>query len=329
MAVQQTTSQVILPEWYTKYAQSLLGRALSASEEPYKRYTTFDASGKEVPVARIAGFQPEQEQAFSTFKSNMGSYNPYISSAQLGLQQGTQSFTAPGVAQQYMNPYTQNVVAGIGSTAARNLTENILPNINRTFVGGGTFGGSRNREFMNRAVRDTQAAALAEQNKALQAGYESGMGQFNTEANRMITASPYMAALGEQLQTQQQKDVAGLEMIGAQRQALAQQSADLAYQDFLAQRDYPFTQLQKAASIGGTPSGTGASTTVNTAPGPSTLSQIGGVLGGAAGVIGATGGFGSGGWFTNLFKAEGGEISMDEARKKNSQAKAGLGWLKD
>lgn len=328
MAVQQTTSQVILPEWYTKYAQSLLGRALSASEEPYKKYTTYDASGKEVPIARIAGFQPEQEQAFSAFKSNLGAYQPYVSAAARGLEQGTQSFTAPGVAQQYMSPYIQQVVSGIGSTAARNLTENILPNINRTFVGGGTFGGSRSQEFMNRAVRDTQAAALAEQNKAMQAGYDTAANLYSTEQNRRVTAAPYMAAIGEQLQTQQQKDAAGLEMIGAQRQGLAQQSADLAYQDFLAQRDYPFTQLQKVASIGGTPSGTG-STTVNTAPGPSTLSQIGGVLGGAAGIIGATGGFGSGGWFTNLFKAEGGEISMDEARKKNSQAKAGLGWLKD
>lgn len=318
MAVQQTTSQVILPEWYTNYAQNLLGRAMAASEEPYKPYG----------MARIAGFQPEQEQAFSAYKQNIGSYQPYIDVATQNLVQGTQSFTAPGVAQQYMNPYTQNVVAGIGSTAARNLAENILPQINRTFVGGGTFGGSRSQEFMNRAVRDTQAAALAEQNKALQAGYESGMGQFNTEANRRVTAAPYLSAIGEQLQSQQMKDVAGLEQIGAQRQNLAQQSADLAYQDFMAQRDYPFTQLQKVASIAGTPSATG-STTVDRTPGPSTAGQIAGALGSTVGLIGATGGFGSGGWLTNLFKAEGGEISMAEARKKNSRAKAGLGWLKD
>lgn len=318
MAVQQTTSQVILPEWYTQYAQNLLGRAMAASEEPYKPYG----------MARIAGFQPEQEQAFSTYKQNIGSYQPYISAAAQGLTQGTQSFTAPGVAQQYMNPYIQNVVSGIGSTAARNLAENILPQINRTFVGGGTFGGSRSQEFVNRAVRDTQAAALAEQNKAMQAGYDTAANLYNTEQSRRITAAPYMSAIGEQLQSQQMKDVAGLEQIGAQRQNLAQQSADLAYQDFMAQRDYPFTQLQKVASIGGSPSGTG-STTVNTAPGPSTLGQLGGVLGSTVGLIGATGGFGSGGWLTNLFKAEGGEISMAEARKKNSRAKAGLGWLKD
>lgn len=328
MAVQQTTTQVILPEWYTQYAQNLLGRAMAASEEPYKKYTTYDAAGKEVPIARIAGFQPEQEEAFSTYKANLGGYKPYINAAAQGLQQGTQSFTAPGVAQQYMNPYIQNVVSGIGSAAARNLTENLLPNINRTFVGGGTFGGSRSQEFVNRAVRDTQAAALAEQNKALQSGYDTAANLYSTEQNRRITAAPYMSAIGEQLQTQQMKDVAGLEQIGAQRQALAQQSADLAYQDFLAQRDYPFTQLQKLSSVGGTPSGTG-STTVQSAPGPSTAGQIAGALGSTVGLIGATGGFGSNGWLSALFRAEGGEISMDEARKKNSNAKAGLGWLKD
>lgn len=318
MAVQQTTTQVVLPGWYTDYAQNLLGRAMAASEEPYKPYGQ----------ARIAGFQPEQEQAFSAYKQGLGSYQPFINAAARNLEQGTQSFTAPGVAQQYMNPYTQSVVAGIGSAAGRNLYENILPNLNRTFVGGGTFGGSRSQEFMNRAVRDTQAAALAEQNKALQAGYDTASNLYSTEQNRRITAAPYMSAIGEQLQTQQMKDVAGLEQIGAQRQNLAQQSADLAYQDFLAQRDYPFTQLQKVASIGGTPSGTG-STTTQSAPGPSTLGQIVGGLGTAAGIVGATGGFGSGGWLTNLFKAEGGKISMAEARKKNSKAKAGLGWLKD
>lgn len=328
MAVQQTTTQVVLPEWYTSYAQNLLGRAVSASEEPYKKYTTYDASGKEVPIARIAGFQPEQEQAFARYKSNMGSYQPYVNAAAQGLEQGTQSFTAPGVAQQYMNPYIQNVVSGIGSAAARNLSENILPQLNRTFVGGGTFGGSRSQEFMNRAVRDTQAAALAEQNKAMTAGYDTAANLYSTEQNRRITAAPYMSAIGEQLQAQQMKEAAGLEQIGAQRQQLAQQSADLAYQDFLAQREYPFTQLQKMASVGGTPSGTG-STTTQSAPGPSTAGQIAGILGSAAGIIGATGGFGSGGWLTNLFKAEGGEISMDEARAKNARAKAGLGWLKD
>ena len=89
MAVNQTTTQTILPEWYTQYAQNVLGRAYSATAEPYQRYTQ----------PRIAGFQPEQEEEFTGFKSSMGGYQPYIGASEAALGRGTQSFTAPGVAQ--------------------------------------------------------------------------------------------------------------------------------------------------------------------------------------------------------------------------------------
>ena len=153
-------------------------------------------------------------------------------------------------------------------------------------------------------------------------GYESGMGQFNTEANRFVTSAPYMASLGNQLQTQQNLDLAGLEQIGSQRQQLGQRSADLSYQDFMNQRDYPYEQVQRLASIGGQPSAQGTGSTSTTAPGPSKIGQIGGLLASGIGIIGATGGFGKGGYLG--FK-DGGKINTKKAKK----AKSGLGWLKD
>jgi hypothetical protein len=221
-----------------------------------------------------------------------------------------------------MNPYIQNVVSGIGAQAGRNLTENILPGINRTFVGGGTFGGSRSAEFTQRAIRDANTAALSAQNEALQKGYENAQGQFNTEANRYLTASPYMAALGKQQQEQQNMDFAGLEQIGSQRQQLAQRSADLAYQDFENQRDFPLYQAQQLAAIGGQPTASGSGTTIATAPKPSTTGQILGGLTSAVGLLGATGAFGNSGWLK--FK-DGGKIDI----KKAKNSKSGLGWLKD
>ena len=312
MALNTTQVEQVLPEWYTQYAKDILSKATSATAQPYTPYN----------APRVAGFAPEQEQAFSGFKSSMGGYQPYLESAYQGLQRGTGSFTAPGVAQQYMNPYTQNVVAGIGSAAGRNLYENLLPAVNRTFVGGGTFGGSRSAEFTARAVRDANAAALSEQNKAMREGYENAQGQFNTEATRSVTAAPYMASLGNQFQTQRNLDLAGLEQIGSQRQQLGQRSADLAYQDFLNQREYPYEQVQRLAAIGGQPSAQGTGTTSTTAPGPSKLGQIGGLLASGVGILGATGAFGKSGWLG--FK-DGGDINMKKAKK----AKSGLGWLKD
>ena len=317
MAVQQTTTQTILPEWYTQYAQNVLSKAYAATSEPYQKYVTKDAAGKEVPVARIAGFQPEQEQAFSEYKATRGEYEPYIGASSEALAAGTGSFTAPGVAQRYMNPYLQNVVSGIGTMAARNLRESILPELNRTFVGGGTFGGKRSFDFTQRAIRDAQAAALEKQVGALSEGYKAATDLYGAEATRALEAAPRYAELGTQVQTQRAKELAGLEEIGAQRQQLAQQSADLAYEDFERQRDFPYLQAQRLAEIGGAPSAMGAGTVNRTEPGQSRFGQAVGTAATIAGILGRTGAFGSQGWLTRLFK-DGGRV---EAR--------GLGWLKD
>jgi hypothetical protein len=316
MAVQQTTTQTILPEWYTQYAQNVLSKAYAATSEPYQKYVTKDASGKEVPIARIAGFQPEQEQAFSRYKETMGEYEPYIGASSEALGAGTSSFTAPGVAQRYMNPYLQNVVSGIGAMAGRNLRENILPELNRTFVGGGTFGGKRSFDFTQRAIRDAQAAALEKQVGALSEGYKAATDLYGAEANRLLEAAPRFAELGTQVQTQRARELSGLEEIGRERQDLAQRSADLAYEDFERQRDYPLYQAQQLAAIGGSPSAQGAGTRVETAPGQSKTSQVLGTLATGVGILGRTGAFGRGGW---LGLKEGGA----------ARATRGLGWLKD
>jgi hypothetical protein len=344
MAVQQTTTETILPQWYTEYAQKLMGRGLAASEEPYQAYG----------LPRIAGFAPEQEQAFAMAPEAAASYRPYLgtagtfataggagsaySEAQPFLARGAGSFTAPGVAQQYMNPYIQQVVSGIGDIAGRNLRENILPAVNRTFIGGGTFGGSRSAEFTNRAVRDAQSAALSQQIDALRQGYGQAADLYGAEAGRSLTAagqagslagSDYsrmldaaqrLGILGESAQGMGLKEAGALEAIGSQRRGLAQTSADLAYQDFQAQRDYPFTQLQKLSGVAGTPSATGSST-VQSTPGPSKTTQTLGALAGIAGILGSSGAFGSGGW---LGLKDGGSVG-----RKVPKMKSGLGWLKD
>lgn len=308
MAMQTTQTETVLPEWYNQYAKNVLSRAYTATSEPYKAYG----------APRIAGFQPEQEQAFAGFKQSMGSYQPYINAATGSLGRAAGSFTDPGVAQRYMNPYLQNVVSGIGAMAGRNLYENILPQVNRTFIGGGTFGGSRSAEFTQRAIRDAQAAALEKQVGALTEGYKTAADLYGAEAGRAMEAAPLYAGLGEQEQTQRLRELSGLEAIGGKRQELAQRSAELAYEDFQRQRDYPYEQVQRLAAIGGAPSATGAGTVTRTEPGTSKTSQTLGTLGTIVGILGKTGAFGSGGW-----------LGFKEGGKVAKQTHRGLGWLKD
>jgi hypothetical protein len=318
MAMQTTQTQTILPEWYTQYAKDVLGKATAATSEPYRAYA----------APRIAGFQPEQEQAFSGYKATMGTYAPYLEASTAALGRGTGSFTAPGVAQQYMNPYLQNVVSGIGTMAGRNLYENILPQLNRTFVGGGTFGGKRSADFTQRAVRDTQSQILGQQMQALNEGYKTAADLYGTEASRAIQAAPYFASIGEQEQTQRLRDLAGLEAIGAKRQGLAQTSADLAYQDFERQRDFPLYQAQQLAGIGGTPSAQGAGTAIRTEPGTSKTASTLSTIGSIVGILGKSGAFGSGGW---LGLKDGGEVErpVKDGKRNIKHPMHGLGWLKD
>jgi len=329
MATQTTQTQVILPAWYEQFAKDVLGRASAATTGDYIPYA--DPNNPNNPsFSRINPFQQEQEQAFDLYKQGMGSYQPYINAATTATNRAMGSFTDPGVAGRYMNPYIQNVISGIGSTAARNLSENILPQINRTFVGGGTFGGSRSAEFTQRAIRDTQNQALSKQMEALSDAYKSGADLYGTEAGRALEGAKQYGAIGETEQQQRFRDLAGLEAIGEKRQALGQRSADLRYEDFQRQRDFPLNQVKDFASIGGGVSPYGGGTTVRSEPGTSGLGSALGTIGTIVGAIGSSGGFGKSGWLSNLFK-EGGAVEgpVKDGKRNIKHPMHGLGWLKD
>jgi len=318
------------------------------------------------------------------------------------LEAGTEDLTR-GIGT-YMNPYTESVVNRIGELSGRNLRENILPGVNRTFIGGGTFGGSRSQEFTNRAVRDANESALAEQNRALQSGftesaalaekdaqrriqaaqtsgqlssddlnralsagksyadiasdiasrnlqagstagnvglgdlsriYDVGMGFGNladADADRALDAARLQMEVGSQGQRQLGADVSTLSGIGASRQALSQRSADLAYQDFLDQRQYPMEQLSSLSQLTGRMAVPTSTTT--TVPGPSTAAQAVGLGTSIFGALNSTGAFnrtgGSGGGSSpspvnDMFKSAG-SVSL---RRGGRIRKSGIGWLKE
>lgn len=109
--------------------------------------------------------------------SSVGVANPLV-------QQGTGSWTNNASA--YMSPYTQQVTDRIAQLGARNLSENLLPAVNKTFTGSGQFGSTRNSDFTNRAVRDTQDSILGQQAQALEAGYKTASDIYNQDASRQL-----------------------------------------------------------------------------------------------------------------------------------------------
>ena len=160
-----------------------------------------------------------------------------------------------------MNPYTSSVVDRIGDLAQRQLSQNIIPTIQNQCIGGGTFGGSRSGEALGKSMRDLQESTMAQQSQALERGYSQAGQQAQADQARMAQLGQLTGAIstqdlarqmqaGEQLAKQgalsQSLGLTGLgaiEGVGQQMQNQQQRSLDLAYQDFLGQRDYDREQI--------------------------------------------------------------------------------------
>jgi len=132
---------------------------------------------------------PYLSQASSAAGNIMGAAQPYLTQAGATtaealsdralnaanpyLRAASQSSTAN--IDQYMNPYQQNAMDVIARQGARNLGENLLPQVSDAFIKAGQFGGTRMGEFGNRALRDTQEAILDKQATMANQGYAQAL----------------------------------------------------------------------------------------------------------------------------------------------------------
>ena len=303
---QQTVKQD-LPDWAIPYAQEVLGKGSALAQAPYQAYTG----------ERVAQFTPLQQRAFqgaegmapsaatgeAVTRALGTSYDPYATG-----QFRTQ-------ASQYMDPYMQNVV-DIQQREAQRQADIAGTQRGAQAVQSGAFGGSRQAIMDAEAARNLAMQKGDIQARGLQDAYSRGQTQFNTEQQLREQSRQYGAGLGLQgLQTaltgagqqfQQGIDVNKLQAgYGTQQQQQVQNILGQQYEDFLAQKKFPYQQLEFQSNLlRGTPSGSTQS--LYTAA-PSTTSQIAG-LGTAA--LGAS----------QLFKAKGGTVNSEPKGKKKKSA---------
>ena len=263
-----------IPKWLSDYTQGLIGRANVIAAEPYQSY--------EGP--RIAGFHPDQMAAFDLTRQGAGSWIPALQGAgsmfaaageanPLGVaspylnEAGQQWGQDQGTVDQYMNPYISHVLDRQQELTQRNLDENILPSMQSAFIGSGAFGSDRMADIAGRVGRDTAEGLQGQQLATLGGAYDQAGNMFTSDMQRMLqtglgagtlagqgaelqlAAGQNMGALGESLQRLQYGDAAAMEAVGAQQQGMTQGSLDLAYQDFLRQRDYPMEMVDWMGSV--------------------------------------------------------------------------------
>jgi hypothetical protein len=283
-----TTSQV--PQYLSDYLYNLMSGAYSAAQEEYQPY-----SGP-----RLAGFSPNQLEAFNQTQGSVGAYKPQLGAAeQTATEAANLSPTAmaqpyfnaasasmPGVVSNYMNPYEENVTNRMGDIAARQIREKLMPAMNDQFIRAGQFGSTRQQELAQRGVRDiaenlsgqigtqlaqgyTTAGQQAQEDLRRQASIGQAAGQLaGTEMTGLGNIAGLQAGLGQKEQALGLQGAAALEAVGAQQQGQQQKNLDLAYQDFLRQTQYPKEQISFLSNVvRGLPSGGGTASTATSGMG--------------------------------------------------------------
>lgn len=241
-AAQTVTQKTELPAWLEDVTKENIRIADEISQRPYQAY------GGNL----VAGFAPEQEQAFGMMQRQAGATAPLYQTA-AGTVSGLTGYQAPSFLQGDVSAYMNPFIGQVEQQAISRGQEALLQNLNQVSAQAaraGAFGGSR------QAIQEGVAQAEAAKNVAdLSAqlrmqGYQQAAGRLENDLARQMAGTELQMRAAGMLpgiaQGQQQAaltDAAAIEAIGAQRQALEQAQLQDQYARFMEERNYPIEML--------------------------------------------------------------------------------------
>jgi hypothetical protein len=223
----------------------MVERAEALSQEGYQPYTS----------QRIAGFTPGQQQVFG---ETLGMQTPEqlgqattATQGSMGLGLGAvQGGIDPMGFQQFMSPYQQSVT----DIAKRKAAEDARMIQQATNLGAsrqGTYGGARQllaqterekalgqqlTDIQTKGLQDAYTQAVQRQQQAAQLGLEGG--RFG------LAGAGQLAQIGKDVQTTDLARLQAQQAVANVEQQMEQRRLDQAYQDFIAQREFPYRQLE-------------------------------------------------------------------------------------
>ena len=239
--------------------------------------------GSQMPYAdqQLAGLSDAQKQAITQASSGVGAYEDYLTQGSQALGTGIEALGTglgtigsaigqagqagfdPSSYQQFMNPYTEDVIAATQADIARQgqMQQN---QASAGAVGAGAFGGSRQgiaqgeiasnvldqqartgSQLRSQGFAQAQGAAQqAAQQQLRQAQLTGQLGQttgaLGTSIGQLGTATAGLGQLGQQMGVQ---DVNSLLGVGALGQGQAQKEFDIFRANSLAQQALPYQQV--------------------------------------------------------------------------------------
>ena len=204
--------------------------------------------------------------------------------------------------EEFMNPYTRQVVDAIGELGKRNINQYLAPGAVGSAVGSGQFGSKRGAEILGQSINQGLQNIGALQSQALQSGYAQALQAAQAEQDKRLAQNLGYGQLSQLGQGMTLADLNALATMGGQQQTIAQN-----------EQLFPLTAaLQGAQAIRGYSVPTGVTSTY-TGPIPgayaaSPLSQIAGLGSIMGGISNTPLGSAAGDWLKSIFKTTPGTI---------------------
>ena len=236
---------------------------------------------------QVAGQDALQTQAATLAASGVGSYQPFLTSAQQALTTA-EGLTGSQAYKQFMSPYQQDVIDATLQDFDRQAAMQ-RQNIGQRAYQSGAFGGGR------QGVAEAEYDAASDRNRSsiLSGLLQTGFGQAQAAANRAFTQQGSLASaqqgLGQFLPSAQRADITTLGSVGGIQQSQAQAALDAQQQAAQTAAYEPFQRLNVFGQgvtglMGGMQS---FGDVIKTQPSPSPLQSALGIGTSVAGILGA------------------------------------------
>jgi len=286
----QTTSQY--PDELKPFIQDIFGKAKGIEDQRSSQgYQAYDAP-------RIAGFNQDQQNAFTGIRDAQGASTPYFEAQETLIDRSTAGPSAARTAQ-YMNPYTQNVI-DIQQRELGRMGAQERQRIGAGAVGAGGYGGSRQAILEAEQMRNQGMRSDDIQAKGMNQAFAQAQQAMSQADARGLQGAGMYGQMATQVPGQRMKELGALAGVGAADQTQQQRALDLGYQQFQDEYNYPMKTLNDYSAIlrgFPLPANTSSNQTAYSAVAPLS-SQL---LGAGAGLTGMAG-------MAGLFGASGGQV---------------------
>ena len=277
----------------------------------FKSAENLTQEGSSMPFSaqQLAGLSQGQRDAITRATAGVGSFEPFLQRGAEAIGQGIgqlgtaqQRVAAAGIDptsyQQFMNPFTEDVIAATQQDIARQgaMQQNQL---GAGAVGAGAFGGSRQGIAQGEIARNVQDQMARTTSQLRSQGFAQAQNLAQQAAQQQLRQAQLggqlgvsQAGLGQLGQQMGVQDINTLLGIGGLQQQQAQKEFDVTRANTLAEQALPFQRIGFMSDIFRGVPALQQTTSRTTTPPPSRGSQLLGLGIAGLGAVGQAGGFG-------------------------------------